>query len=382
MNNIAVDEFGPEYIVEVADPAIGLRGFLVIDNTALGPGKGGIRMTSEVTADEVFRLARTMTWKNALADIPFGGAKAGIVWQDESKEEKKRLFQRFIEKIQLLMPERYIAGPDVNTGEQEMRWLVEVTGNPQTATGKPLDLCLAGRCGLPHELGSTGFGVAHATKVALDLLKLQPNQVRVAVEGFGNVGQFAFKHLKEMGATIVAVADSQGTAVFEAGLDEKTLHKMKMLGGSVADYPGARRLSHEAIFGLPVDALILATVTDVINETNKDKVQAKIIVEGANIPMKESIEEEFCQRGIVVIPDMVANAGGVISSYAEYIGATSEAMFALVKQKIQATSRMILSKSLVEKRNPRAIAMELARAKIQQPMKQRSDRIGNRSEGT
>src|SRR3989344_1425151 len=153
---IPKDQFGPEYVVRVYDPAIGMEGFLVIDNTARGPGKGGIRMTANVTAEEVFRLGRTMTWKNALVDIPLGGAKAGIVWPASAPtvaqamtgnagaldELKKKFVQSFARAIKPFVPKKYIAGPDVNTGEREMQWFVEATGNWRTATGKPANLCM------------------------------------------------------------------------------------------------------------------------------------------------------------------------------------------------------------------------------------------------
>lgn len=169
------DRFGPEYIIKVYDPKIGMRGFLVIDNTALGPGKGGIRMTPNVGEEEVFRLARTMTWKNALAGIPFGGAKAGIIWPGGSDELKKQYIQSFARAIKLFTPKKCIAGPDVNTGEKEMQWFVEATGNWRSATGKPANLCMKSfgktgeKCGIPHEFGSTGFGVAETAKVAAKL---------------------------------------------------------------------------------------------------------------------------------------------------------------------------------------------------------------------
>ena len=188
------DEWGPEYVVQVSKPEIDLVGFLVIDNTVLGPGKGGIRMTPHVTEEEVRRLARAMTWKNALAGIPFGGAKAGIVWKGGSEQQKKEIVQEFAKAISLFTPGKYIAGPDVNTGEQEMQWFVEATGNWKSATGKPAKLCMLvfgkggtkQQCGIPHEFGSTGFGVAHATKVAAELMKLPIKGATVAVHGFGN----------------------------------------------------------------------------------------------------------------------------------------------------------------------------------------------------
>src|SRR3989338_10950034 len=168
-------------------------------------------MTPDVSEEEVMRLAQTMTYKNALADIPFGGAKAGIVWSGGSDELKKQYIQSFARMIKPFMPKKYIAGPDVSTGEREMQWFVEATGNWRTATGKPANYCMTvfgkkgEKCGIPHEFGSTGFGVVHATRVAADFIGLDIRKATVAIEGFGNVGSFAFQYLKELGANVVAV---------------------------------------------------------------------------------------------------------------------------------------------------------------------------------
>ena len=353
------DEFGPAYVVKVYNPKIGLRGILVVDNLALGPGKGGIRMTPGVTEEEVFRLARTMTWKNALADIPFGGAKSGIIYDPAIKNDKKALIQEFARTIKDFLPDKYIAGPDVNTGEREMQWFVEAVKNRKTATGKPKKLG-----GLPHELGSTGFGVAHAARIAAELKRLDFKKMRVAIEGFGNVGSFAFKHLGEMGAKIVSVADSRASIYVEKGLDYEKLVGLKSKGKSVGDYDHVKKMTREAIFALPIDILILATVTDVITDNNKNAVQAKIIVEGSNIPMREKIEEELFNRGILIVPDFVANAGGVISSYAEHKGYSASKMFKLVEEKVTKSTRLVLEKSLKLNKNPRAVALELAKERI------------------
>lgn len=378
------DRFGPEYVVRVYDSAIGMEGFLVIDNTALGPGKGGIRMAPGVTAEEVFRLARTMTWKNALAGIPFGGAKAGIRWANNSGQDKKSFVQSFARSALPFVPGKYIAGPDVNTGEEEMRWFAEAAGDWRAATGKPADFCLVRhspaergesgereKCGLPHELGSTGFGVAHAARVASEIIGLRITEARIAIEGFGNVGSFAFQHLREMGARIVAVMDSRGGVFLESGLDGKILHELKSRKKSVAEYPGAREISGAEFFALPVDILIPAAVTDAITAENKDAIRAKLIVEGANIPMREEIEHELFEKGILIVPDFVANAGGVISSYAEYMGFGKEKMFQMVREKIIEATRAVLEKSMKEKMNPRRVAMEIAQARVLSAMAER-----------
>ncbi len=357
--NIQFDEFGPEYIINVYDPKLNMRGFLVIDNTSLGLGKGGIRMTPTVTIDEVFRLARTMTWKNSLAGIPFGGAKAGLIWSGGSAELKKKHVQAFAKAIGSFIPQKYIAGPDVNSGETEMKWIAEALKNRKASTGKP-----SAMGGLPHELGSTGFGVAESTKVALRLKKIDLAKARIAIEGFGNVGSFAFKFLQEAGTQIVAVSDSRGTAILETGFDYKKLADLKKKKLSVGDYPSAKKMEKEAIFGLAVDVLVLATVTDVINEKNKNQIKAKIIVEGSNIPMSDTIENELFEKGILIVPDFVANAGGVISSYAEYKGYTIKKMFALVKEKINTAAEKVLTESLKKNKNPRQVGLKIAKERV------------------
>lgn len=370
------DGFGPEYILEVYNPEIGMRGFLVIDNTVLGPGKGGIRMTSNVTKEEVFRLARTMTWKNALSEIPFGGAKAGIVWQEGTEELKKRFVQSFAKAIKLLTPRKYIAGPDVNTGEKEMQWFVEATGNWRSATGKPANVCMQifgkprEKCGIPHEFGSTGFGVAQATLAASAIKKMDIGKTTVAIHGFGNVGTFALKYLSELGAKVIAIADKEGTIFNQDGLKETKLLWLKSQGKSVINYPSGKKMSPEELFSLPVDILIPASVTDVITDKNKNKIQAKIIVEAANIPMKENIEEELFQKGILIVPDFVANAGGVISSYAEYRGYNPKRMFDMVKKKVLGITERVLKESLKRKENPRKTALKIAQAKIEKKKRQ------------
>ena len=257
---------------------------------------------------------------------------------------------------------KYIAGPDMNTGEKEMQWFVETAGNLRAATGKPSKLChpTGEKCGLPHELGSTGYGVAIAAAIAIKLKGFNISQTTVAIEGFGNVGEFTFKHLAGMGAKIVAITDINGGVYDKNGLDEKILLHLKRQKKSPIEYPGGTKIETGQIFGLPVDVLIPAAVTDSINDKNKNEIKAKIIVEGSNIPMKETIEEEFFRKGVLVVPDFVANAGGVISSYAEYRGYSHEKMFRLVERKTKNATTAVLKRSLKENRNPREVAMEIA----------------------
>lgn len=384
MNILYKDAYGPEYVARVYDPKIGMEGFLVIDNTACGPGKGGIRMSASVNMQEVFRLARTMTWKNALAGIPFGGAKAGIVWpssvkthEGASDELKKEFIQSFARAIKPLAPKKYIAGPDVNTGEREMQWFVEATGNWRTATGKPANLCMAvfgkkgEKCGIPHEFGSTGYGVAHAARVAAESYHLPLAGATVAIHGFGNVGTFAWRYLGKMHARVVAIADHTGAMYSENGFEPEKIERMIQERRRVADYPEGKKITPDEFWSLAVDILIPASVTDVINDANKGKIRARIIVEAGNIPMQERIEEELFKKGIMFVPDFVANAGGVISSYAEYRGYNPKRMFELVERKIVASTKSVLQKSIQTGRNPRSAALELAIAKVEERMRER-----------
>lgn len=368
------DAYGPEYVLEVFDPFLGMEGFLVVDNTALGPGKGGIRMTENVTVEEVFRLARAMTWKNALAEIPFGGAKAGIRWPGGPEDRKRAFVESFARKLKPFLPRVYIAGPDVNTGEREMKQFVEAAGNWRAATGKPADYCMAvfgkegEKCGLPHEFGSTGFGVAVAARTAAEFLGEDISRMTASIDGFGNVGSFTFRHLQDMGVRVVAVSDKDGAAYDPAGLDLAVLEGLKREGRSVKEYGGRASADREAVFSADADILIPASVTDVIHEGNKDGIRARIIVEGANIPMQESVERDLASRGILIIPDIVANAGGVISSYAEYRGYNPKRMFAMVERKISSSCLRVLKEGRKADIPLRDAAMKIAEERVRRAM--------------
>ncbi|MBI4253071.1 Glu/Leu/Phe/Val dehydrogenase [Candidatus Uhrbacteria bacterium] len=350
------DTLGPELIIKAYNTEKDIWGYCVIDNTQRGPGKGGIRMTPSVSEEEVCRLARAMTLKNSLADIPFGGAKSGICCDPKrmTPKEKKEVIQWFARALKPVLISKYIAGPDVNTTEKEMQHFVEAARNRKAATGKPSKLK-----GLPHELGSTGYGVAIACREALGYKGIDIKGARIAIEGFGNVGTFCFKFLSSWGAVIVAVSDSRGTIFNEKGLKYGDLMKVKRSTGSVSNATGEKLTSNE-IFELGVDVLIPAALPDVIGEANVDRVKAKIIVEGANIPIREEYEFRLHKQGVLVIPDFVANAGGVISSYAEHKGMNEKKMFALVEEKITGSVTRLLSELSKEKRTPRDIAYDLA----------------------
>ena len=368
------DSIGPEKILEVYDPSTGMRGFTVIDNTALGPAKGGIRMTPTVNIKEVFRLARAMTLKNSLAGLPFGGGKSGIVYNKDVDLIKKDIFiKSFARSLKNLVPSEYIAGPDINTTEKDMETFVKAHGNFNSATGKPLDFCkiINGKkvCGLPHELGSTGIGVSYATQVALKHAQIPVNGAKIAIEGFGNVGSFTFKNLEEAGARIVAVSDSKGCLYNEDGLSFKEIEKIKSIKGTVTAGKG-RILPGHKLFELPVDVLIPGALPDVITRQNMNSIQSKIIVEAANIPIPLEVEEELSKR-ILIIPDFVANAGGVISSYVEYIGKDQKYMYKTVKDKITKNTQLVLDSAKKLSISPRDAANNLAKERVKKAMLKR-----------
>ncbi|MEM2911776.1 MAG: Glu/Leu/Phe/Val dehydrogenase [Candidatus Bathyarchaeia archaeon] len=370
-----LDEWGPEKILQVYDPETKMKGILVIDNTALGPGKGGIRMTPTVDVEEVFRLARTMTWKCALAELPFGGAKSGIIADPKkiSKEEKNNLIRAFAIALKPLSPSQYIAGPDINTGEEEMAIYALANGNLNSCTGKPADMCVkpGEKCGIPHEYGSTAYGVFHATIVASKHIDLDLKKARVAIDGFGNVGSFLMKYLSDYGAKIVAVSDSKGCIYNPDGLEYEKLKRIKVETKSVINYEPGQILKNEEIFELPVEVLVPASIPDVINEKNVDKIQSRMVVEAANIPVKPEIEKVLHERGVLVAPDIVANAGGVISSYAEYVGVNPRKMFVIVEKRIVKNTRLVLREAAKAKIPPRNAALKIANVRVRAAMKKR-----------
>lgn len=271
------DEWGPEKILQVYESETKMKGILVIDNTVLGPGKGGIRMTPTVGVEEVFRLARTMTWKCALAELPLGGAKSGIIADPKkiSKEEKNNLIKAFAIALKPLSPSQYIAGPDINTGEEEMAIYAMANGNLSSCTGKPANMCVkpGEKFGIPHEYGSTAYGVFHATIVASEHIGLDLRKAKVAIDGFGNVGSFLMKYLSDYGAEIVAVSDSKGCIYNPSGLEYEKLRRIKDETKSIIDYEPGQILKNEELFKLPVEILVPASIPDVINEKNVDKVK-------------------------------------------------------------------------------------------------------------
>jgi len=366
-----LDSWGPEEVTQVYDPNTGMQGFLVIDNTALGPGKGGIRIGANVTPLEVFRLARAMTWKCALADIPFGGAKSGIR-ADPYTIDKLRFVKEFAKKIAPSVPSRYVSAPDMNVGEKEIEAFVETIGDRQAATGKPAKLG-----GIPHELGTTGFGVGVALEKSFEMigntigLPKDLADTRVIIQGFGNVGLWIAKYLSSKGAKIIALNDYWGTIYNTEGID---IHKAEKHAyatseqASIKNYKEGSILSRDAILGLDCDILVPCAVGNVINEGTWPSIRAKMIVEGANNATVPIVERQLFEKGIIIVPDFLANAGGVIGSYVEYKNGTEEEAFSMIESKIKKNTECVISDAMDRKLTPRQVALEIAQQRIMDAM--------------
>mgnify|MGYP006282215035 CR=1 FL=1 len=300
------------------------EGYRVIHNNVLGPSKGGIRYAPDVSLNEVKALAAWMTWKCAVVDVPFGGAKGGVICDPKkmSPGELERLTRRYTADLKdVFGPDRDIPAPDMNTNEQIMAWILDTysmhsrrTENA-VVTGKPVELG-----GSEGRKEATGRGVMTVTLAAMERLGMNPSESTVAVQGFGNVGSIAAKLLSEQGATIVAVSDVTGGYYNAEGLNiRELLDYVGSNDGTLEDFPNAEPISNDELLTLDVDVLVPAAKEDQITRDNAPDVQAKIIAEGANGPTTPSADTILQEKGVLVIPDILANAGGVTVSYFEWV---------------------------------------------------------------
>lgn len=300
-------------------------GYRVQHNGSRGPFKGGIRFSSLVDEQEVRALAETMTYKTALVDIPFGGGKGGVDVdpRDLTPLELEHVTRRYVSRIHLILgPNRDVPAPDMGTNAQTMAWIVDQYGrqhgyNPAVVTGKPLELG-----GSPGREQATGRGVMlTALAAAKDYLGKEPRELRVAVQGFGNVGMNAALLLAERGCTVVAVSDHTGGFHDPNGLDlDEIVAYVSREGGrtTLEGYTGAEPVAAEDFMGIDCDVLVPAAIESAIHDENVGTVTAKLVVEGANLPVTPEADRALAERGVLVVPDILANAGGVIVSYFEW----------------------------------------------------------------
>ena len=355
------DELGPIKIIHIYDPKVDLKAVLAIDNVAAGPSIGGVRMAPDVTVEEAFRLARAMTLKNAAAGLAHGGGKAVI--QADPKNitivQKEILIRAFARAIKDL--EEYIPGPDMGTDETCMAWVKDEinrsVGLPREVGGIPLD-----------EIGATGHGIAAAADTACSFYQLPLEKARVAIQGFGAVGIHAAIQLEKKGGVIVAVADSGGTVSNPSGLSVEKLVAIKRGGGSVTKYKEGLAEDTKAIISKSCDIWIPAARPDIIHLQNVDQLDTRLIIQGANIPVTVEAENVLFKKGTHVIPDFIANAGGVICAAVEYHGGSEKMALDQVREKIRFNTLEVIRASVEQNIPPREAANQLAVSRVKKAM--------------
>lgn len=343
--------------VEMEDGSVRtFHGYRVLHNQVLGPGKGGIRYHPGVTEREVAALAALMTWKCALMHIPFGGAKGGVVCDTKtlSETDLRRITRRYIHELgDNIGPHTDIPAPDLYTDEQTMAWIYDTfdllhpgQNNKPVVTGKPLDM--GGSLG---RLEATGLGCFFATQKFIELVPppglTDIEGAAVAIQGFGNVGSVAAKSFAEAGARVIAVSDTDGGVYDDSGLDLEAIAANKITHGTVVGTPGTRTITNDELIELDCDILIPAALGDQIRRDNASKIKAKVVVEAANRPITPPADDILAQKGIVVLPDILANAGGVTVSYLEWVQNTENQDWSLDRVNAELRRKMFNAVSAV-----------------------------------
>jgi glutamate dehydrogenase (NAD(P)+) len=337
-----------------------LNAVLVVDNVACGPSIGGLRMAPQVSTAECFRLARAMTLKNAAAGLAHGGGKSVLHGDPRQPRAQKEKLIRAL-AYALRHEEMYLFGPDMGTDETCMGWIKDEIGRavglPRALGGIPLD-----------EIGATGWGIRHVAEVATRFCDVTLDGARVAIQGFGAVGRHAARFLAAQGAVLVAASDTRGTVHDSAGLQVSELLRLKAAGRSVCDYPAGTKLDPAAVIAIECEIWIPAARPDVVHEANVQQLRTKLVIEGANIPLTPGAEKMLHDRGVLVIPDFIANAGGVICAAMEYQGATQAAAFAAIEEKLRANTEAVLANAQAQQILPRQAALELAVQRVKDAM--------------
>jgi glutamate dehydrogenase (NAD(P)+) len=354
------DELGPIKIVHVYDPKHNLKSVVAIDNVARGPSVGGIRMAPDVSVEEAFRLARAMTMKNSAANLPHGGGKSVIFGDPKmAPASKENLIRAFARAIRDLV--EYIPGPDMGTDERCMAWIKDEIGRavglPPEIGGIPLD-----------EIGATGWGLRASVEAAMQYCDFDLNGARVAVQGFGSVGKHAARFLAEKGAILVAACDSHGTVYNPKGIDVARLIALKVSGKNVTDFPDGEKLAVDSVIDIECEIWIPAARPDVIRKDNVHRLKTKLVPQGANIPFTAEAERMLHETGILVIPDFIANAGGVICASVEYHGGTQSQALQSIEEKIRANTDEVLANAKKTNSLPRQAAVALAEARVRKAM--------------
>jgi len=357
------DELGPEKIVHVYDSMTGMKGVVVIDTTSMGGAAGGTRMLPDITSEEIFWLARAMTHKFAILDMPIGGAKAGL-WADPSISGTSReaIMRAFGNGVKSLIAEGLTLGPDMGTDAKDVATIYEGAGVPSRYSG----LALQEKDGEPLEDHATGYGVVVAAKTACEFAGIDLKAATVAIEGFGKVGGGVARYMREAGVKVVAISTMHGTAYNREGLDIKKLLIARKKSGdkAVQEYEDAQHIDKGDIYFLPVDILVPGARPYVISKGNANRVQAKIISSIANIPITDEAEESLFKRGIYSVPDFISNAGGVVLGIVDVLGGTADDVFKALRELLGPLTHEILADARKKGVNPRALAVERTKERV------------------
>ncbi|KAD3456152.1 Glu/Leu/Phe/Val dehydrogenase [Arthrobacter yangruifuii] len=366
-----MDEWGPEKIVAVSDAKTGMKGVLVIDNTARGIGKGGTRMQPTVSVDEIARLARVMTWKWASVDLFYGGAKAGIQ-ADPVSPYKEEILRAFVRRLRNEVPEEYVFGLDMGLTENDAAIINDELGTRGAAVGTPYELG-----GIPYDqLGITGYGVAEAVDQAVATTALAGR--RVALQGFGAVGHAAAERLHALGYQVVSVSTAAGALHDPNGLDIPTLLGLRReLGDAfVSALPELKIESGTELF-VDADIVVPAALQDVIDVSNAGNIKGRLLVEGANLPTTVEAQAVLRAAGVTVIPDFIANAGGVVSAafamdarHSAFRPETGQ-IFEAVSTKLRANTIQVLEETQRRGGTSHDAARSLAQERVKQAMQLR-----------
>jgi glutamate dehydrogenase (NAD(P)+) len=351
------DELGPAKVIHINEPRHKLRAIVVVDNVSAGPSIGGVRMADDASLDECLRLARAMTLKNASAGLAHGGGKSVILADPaQSAESKERLMRAFACAIADVSD--YIPGPDMGTDERCMAYVHDEIGR---AVGLPAELG-----GIPlDEIGATGFGLAVAVRRAFEHLHLNLRGARVVVQGFGSVGQHSARFLHDSGAVLIAASDSRGCIVNPDGLDLEALMRSKRKTGAVSNYTGGEARERDAVIDVDCEIWIPAARPDVITADNVDRLSTRVVAQGANIGVTVQAERALQARGVLCIPDFIANAGGVICAAVEYHGGTRTQAFQAIEETVSGNVGRLLLDLEDAQRSPRDIATGHALERVQ-----------------
>ena len=359
------DELGPEKILHVYDPETGMQGVVVVDTMSLAGAGGGTRMLPDISTEEIFGLARAMTYKFAVMDLPIGGSKAGI-WGDPAMPRAKKdgILKAFGRAIKPLLEAGVNVASDMGTDDDDVDRMYEGAGIPHRSTG----LTKHQIDGEPLENHATGYGVVVAAQAGCEYIGVAMQGASVAIEGFGKAGGGVARYIVEAGARVVALSNIDGTLYNPDGLDIRTLLEARRSQGdrALSAYQAAQRLSREAIYTLPVDILIPGARPYVITKDNAEQIRAKVISCIANIPITAEAEAVLFRKNIHAIPDFISNAGGVIVALVDILGGREKDVFHALRAVIRPLTIEILEESKKKGISPRKLAVKQVTEKVLQ----------------